>query len=116
MKDYGPHFRTLAEKSLPESSRILVSGGGPDLLILATWLLGDANRPAKRSRLVRICISQEALEDYAAGRESVRRASDARFQDWLGARLQAFDPTHEAPLGVEPPAVTWMLDTRELNG
>jgi len=59
---------------------------------------------------------REAIEDYAAGTDSVRLASDQRFADWLHLQLSGFDPNHDAHLGVEPPTVTWNLSTVDLNG
>jgi hypothetical protein len=117
MKDFSGHFRVLVEGQLTDGSRILLPEGNEGLMILATWRLpGDPFRPVKRSRMVRISMSQEALEDYAEGSDGVRLASDARFVAWLRRELAAFDPTHDAPLGVEPPPVTWPLSTRDLNG
>jgi hypothetical protein len=117
MKDYSTHFRELVESHLPDSSRILMPRGGQDMMILATWrLAGDRFRPAKRSRMIRIVISQEAVEDYAGGTDGVRLASDQRLAIWLQRQLKSFDPDHDAPLGVEPPAVTWILSTLDLNG
>jgi hypothetical protein len=117
MKDFSNHFRELVERQLPDDPRILVPGGGPNMLILATWRLGtDPPRPNKRSRMLRIAISEEALEDYARGSDGVRLASDERFVAWLRRRLHTFDPNHESPLGVEPPAETWPVSTLDLNG
>jgi hypothetical protein len=117
MKDFSHYFRELVERELPSDPRVLVPDGNPDLMILATWRLGtDAQRPNKRSRLVRILISQEALEDYARGNDGVRLASDSRFSAWLHRQLQSFDPDHDTPPGIEPPAVTWPVSTRVLNG
>ena len=117
MKDYGAHFRELVESQLPETSRILMSRGGPDMLILVTWRLsGDPFRPAKRSRMIRILISQEAVGDYAGGTDGIRLASDKRLASWLQRQLEGFDPNHDAPLGVEPAPVTWALSTLDLNG
>jgi hypothetical protein len=117
MKDFSNHFRELVERQLPENPRILIPHGGPEMMILATWRLGAAPpRPTKRSRMLRIAISAEALEDYARGSDGVRLASDERFVAWLRRRLMDFDPDHESPLGVEPPAVTWPVSTLELNG
>jgi hypothetical protein len=42
--------------------------------------------------------------------------SDARFVTWFKRQLDTFDPNHESPLGVEPPAVTWPVNTGVLNG
>ncbi|HWX32497.1 MAG TPA: hypothetical protein VNZ53_34335 [Steroidobacteraceae bacterium] len=118
MKDYSSHFRELVELQLPDDSRILMPRGGQDMMILATWrLTGDGFRAAgKRSRMIRIVISGEALLDYARGSNGTRLASDARLVAWLRGQLSTFDPNHDSPLGVEPPAVTWPVDTRALNG
>ena len=117
MKDFSAQFRTLVEAELPKDSRIVMPRGDEGLMILATWRLpAEPFRPAKRSRMIRITISQEALEDYAAGSNGTRLAADARFIAWLRAQLAAFDPQHDAPLGVEPRPATWSMGTLELNG
>jgi len=117
MKDFSNHFRRLIELQLPDDPRILVPTGGRDLMILATWRLNtNLPRPNKRSRMLRILISEEALEDYARGSDGVRLASDERFASWFRRQLTTFNPNHEAPLGVEPPAVTWPVNTLDLNG
>jgi hypothetical protein len=116
MKDYSNHFRELVQHQLGDDPRILVPRGAQDMMILATWRLsGDTGRHNKRSRMVRIVISQEALEDYARGSEDSRRACDERFVAWFQRQLSGFDPNHDAPLGVEPPAVTWPVSTGVLN-
>jgi hypothetical protein len=116
MKDYSNHFRELVKLQLGDDPRILVPRGAQDMMILATWRLsGDARRPNKRSRMIRIVISQEALERYACGGDDARLAGDERFVKWIRRQLSTFDPNHESPLGVEPPAVTWPVSTGVLN-
>jgi hypothetical protein len=117
MKDYGAHFRELVEVQLPDDSRILMPRGGQDMMILATWrLTSDMFRASKRSRMIRIVISEEAIQDYARGSDDARLASDERFVNWLKRQLRAFDPNHDSPLGVEPAPVTWPVSTLALNG
>jgi hypothetical protein len=117
MKDFSSHFREVIERTLPDDSRVLLPRGRPDMIILASWKMdSDAFRPPKRSRMIRIVISEEAIEAYARGDEGVRLASDERFVAWLRDKLSQFDPNHDAPLGVEPPSVTWSVSTLELNG
>jgi hypothetical protein len=116
MKDYSNHFRELVKRQLGDDPRILVPRGAQDMMILATWRLpSDPFRPNKRSRMIRILISQEALEEYARGSDDVRLASDERFIKWFKRGLSTFDPSHDSPLGVEPPAVTWPVSTAILN-
>jgi len=117
MKNYSSHFRELVELNLPDDSRILMPRGGQDMMILATWRLStDMFRASKRSRMIRIVISEEAIADYARGSDGERLASDERFVAWLKRQLSAFDPDHDSPLGVEPPPVTWPVNTMALNG
>jgi hypothetical protein len=117
MKDFSNHFRSLVEIELPDESRILVPRGGQDMMILATWKLeSDAFRASKRSRMVRIVVTEEALKDYSRGEDELRSTSDERFKVWLRKQLSVFDPNHDSPLGVEPPPVTWTVSTFELNG
>ena len=117
MKDFSSHFRQLVELELPGESRILVPRGGQDMMILATWKLDrDAFRASRRSRMVRIVITEEALKDYSRSGDDLRLTSDHRFKLWLRRQLSGFDPHHDAPLGVEPPPVTWALSTFDLNG
>jgi len=117
MKNHSSHFRELVELQLPDDSRILMPRGGQDLVILATWRLStDLYRASKRSRMIRIVISEEAVQDYARSSDDARLASDERFVAWLRRQLSTFDPNHDSPLGVEPPAVTWPVDSRTLTG
>jgi hypothetical protein len=116
MKDYSNHFRELVKGQLGDDPRILVPRGAQDMMILATWRLSSGSlRPNRRSRMIRIVILQDALEVYARGGDEVRRASDERFVAWFRRQLSAFDPNHDSPLGVEPPAVTWSVGPAVLN-
>jgi hypothetical protein len=107
----------LIEAQLPEDPRVLSTGSGSEVIILVTWRLKtDPTRPNKRSRMIRIVISQEAVEDYMRGSGGERIASDRRLVTWFREQLKKFEPDHDAPLGVDPPGVAWALDTRLLNG
>jgi hypothetical protein len=117
MRDFSNHFRELVKGQLGDDPRILVPRGAQDMMILATWRLSaDVFRASKRSRMIRIVISEQALQDYARGSDGARLASDERFVTWLRRQLSTFDPNHDSPLGVEPPAVTWPVSTVALNG
>ena len=117
MRDFSAHFRGLLQALLPKGARVLMPRGGADMMLLASWKLPtEPGRPAKSSRMVRLVIAREAIKDYAAAAETSRMASDARFVSHCREQLAAFNPHHDAPMGVEPPAVTWSVDTLTLNG
>ena len=110
MKDISGYFRRLVEEQLPDDARILTSFSAGDVIIQATWRLGndDARRPGKRSPLIRIVISVEAVEEYVRRTDEERAMSDRRFVDWLKSGLAALD--------VESPRVDWTVNGRALNG
>jgi hypothetical protein len=117
LNDISGYFRRLVEQRLPDDARILTSFRAGDVIVQATWRLrNDRRRPAKRSRLIRIVISVEAVEEYVRSSDEVRRASDRRFLDWLDNRLATREHEHDEPEGVEPAGVEWRVDGSILNG
>jgi hypothetical protein len=117
LKDQQERLRGVAEKVFPTGTRLIVLPGMGDFVLLASWKLGtDASRPNKRSKTVQIVISREAIEDYAQGINGKREYTDQRFESLLRNRLAQFDPSHDAPLGTEPPMEKWQIGTIELNG
>lgn len=117
VKDISGYFRRLVEEQLPDDARILTSFSAGDVVIQATWRSRrDGRRPGKRSPLIRIVISVEAVEEYVRRSDEERTESDRRFAGWLKRRLAAFDPDHDAPLGAESARVDWTVNDDTLNG
>ena len=117
MSDGAERLRRVAEGVFPAGARLIVVGGEGDMVLLASWKLGtDPVRPGKRSKTVRVTLSEEAMSDYRRGANGERDAADARFATLLKTKLERFDPTHDTPLGTEPPMERWAVNTIELNG
>lgn len=109
MKEISGYFRRLVERQLPDDARILTSFGAGDVIIQATWRLkNDPRHPAKRSPLIRIVISVEAVEEYVKRSDEERVASDRRFVEWLKTRLGAFE--------FESAGADWRVNGDILNG
>lgn len=117
VRDQRNRIRGVAEKVFPTGTRLIILPGEGDVVLLASWRLGtDSSRPNKRSKTVQIGISQEAMEDYARGVDGQREYADVRLESLLRRRLAQLDPSHDAPLGTEPPMEKWLVGTIELNG
>jgi hypothetical protein len=117
MPNHHERLRAIAEKIFPTGARLIAPTGEGDYVLLASWKTGtDKTRPTKRSKTIRLAISEEAMADYTRGVEDERDNADIRFEAALRARLAAFEPTHDTPLGTEPPIERWTLTTIELNG
>jgi hypothetical protein len=117
IRDSQERLRGVAEKVFPTGTRLVALPGEGDFVLLASWKLGtDPARPNKRSKTVRISVSQEALEDYRDGQEGQREYADQRLASLLRKGLAQLDPSHDAPRGTDPPVEKWQIGTIELNG
>lgn len=117
MSDGAERLRHIAEGVFPAGARLIVVGREGEVVLLASWKLGaDTARPNKRSKTVRVTVSEEAMSDYRRGANGERDAADARFGTLLKSKLERFDPDHDTPLGTEPPMERWAVNTVELNG
>jgi len=117
LPDHSHRLRAVAEKVFPTGTRLIAPSGQRDYVLLASWKLGtDPARPNKRSKTVRVVISEEAVADYALGADGAREYAEARCEALLRGRLAQFNPAHDTPLGSEPPVEPWIIGTIELNG
>jgi hypothetical protein len=117
MPNHHERLRAIAEKVFPTGARLIAPSGEGDYVLLASWKIGtDKARPNKRSKTVRITFSEEAMADYTRATNGEREYANVRFEALLHTRLAKFDPTHDTPLGTEPPVETWIVNTIELNG
>lgn len=117
MPNHHDRLRAIAEKIFPAGTRIIVPPGEGYYVLLASWKLGtDSTRPNKRSKTVRIALTEEAMADYTRGANGQREYADARFEASLRSRLERLNPSHDTALGSEPPVEKWLINTIELNG
>ena len=72
------------------------------------WKLNnDQNRPNKRSRIIKIKISQESIEDgYYTPQQPYK------FQSLIKERYARFVPEHDASRDESPPMEEWLINSR----
>ena len=59
MPDSLTRLRAVAEKVFPTGTRLIAPPGDGELILLASWKLGtDKTRPNKRSKTIRVAISE----------------------------------------------------------
>ena len=84
---------------------------GDDTILRIDWKLGnDPERPNKRSRLIRITISREAIEDCQDFNEA-----GMKFQKIIETRFASLNPDHNHARIVSPPIEEWIISTFDLN-
>ena len=116
-RDQQARLRAVAERVFPTGTRLITLPGEAEFVLLASWKLGtDPTRPNKRSKTVRIGISPEAMEEYGRSAMGGREHADQRLESFLRKNFARLDPSHDAPLGTEPPVEKWRFGAIELNG
>lgn len=82
-----------------------------DIILRIGWKLGnDPERPNKRSRLIRIVIYREAIEDC----RDFNKAG-LKLQKIVGNKFSGFNSDHNHPWLDSPPTEEWIISTFDLN-
>ena len=98
--------------AMPADAEILMVPGIESLRVDVSWKLNDdPERPSKMSKTILICVSREALQDFA--RASAANQGDVynRVLAFLSAKLAQFDPQHNAPRHESPPDEKWVISS-----
>src|SRR4030042_6543611 len=74
------------------------SNEGNDVVLRIDWKLGTPDRPNKRSRLIRVVISEEAIDDC-----NNLGIAGTKFKEVIKERISSFNPEHDKPRDAGPP-------------
>jgi len=100
----------LIRPLFPKNARIEIDAED-DVILRIDWKLGnDPARPHKRSRLIRVIIPGEAIDDCRDFEEAGSRVKRI-FQD----KLSDFHPDHNAPKCGSPPKEEWIISPSDVN-
>jgi hypothetical protein len=114
--DVGKHFLAIVEDEFPKHGEFRVRRESGDVYIYVDWKLGnDPERPNKRSKKIKICISQEAVEDYMGGDDNDRKIADEKLRRIVAIKFKAFNPEHDVPAHAPVPIEQWTITTEMLN-
>ena len=114
--DLQNHFLAIIERAFPKSAELHARRESGNICIYADWQLGDdPARPNKRSKKIKICIDQAALEDYTDADDGNRKSADQLLRKVVAAQLHAFNPDHNVPAHVPVPIEQWTITSQMLN-
>ena len=100
----------LIRPLFPKHTRIEIDAEN-DITLRIDWRLkNDPARPNKRSRLIRVIIPQEAIDDCA----DLEKAG-SRFKKLIEDKLSVFRPDHDSLRCGSPPREVWILSTFDIN-
>lgn len=114
--DLEKHFLAIIEHEFPKNVELHARRESGNICIYADWKLrNDPARPNKRSKKIKICIDQAAVDDYTDGDDGNRRSANQRLRKVVAAQLQVFNPDHNVPAHVPVPIEQWTITTEMLN-
>ena len=100
----------LIRPLFPKDARIEMDAGN-DVVLRIDWKLrSDPNRPNKRSRLIRVVIPEEAIDDCTDF-----KIAGSRFKKIIQDKLSVFNPDHDTPKYGSPPIEEWIISTLDVN-
>ena len=101
--------------AMPASAEIRVVPEINALNVGVSWKLNDdPERQNKMSKTISICISHEAVQDFASASAANQGAAYRRVSEFLSAKLAQFDPQHNAPRHESPPVEEWVITSAVL--
>lgn len=115
-KEIESHFQSVVKNAFPKQAEFHTRDESGEICIYADWkLMDDPDRPNKRSKKIRICITQSAVEDYVCGNEKSKADADKRLKHLVGNNLTSFIPDHNSPAATPVQIVEWVITTEMLN-
>ncbi len=109
-KSFVNEWARLIRPLFPKNTRIEIDAGNKVILRIDWKLRNDPARPNKRSRLIRVVIPQEAIDDCA----DLEKAG-SRFKKLIEDKLSVFHPDHDSPRCGNPPREVWIVSTFDVN-
>jgi hypothetical protein len=109
-KSFVNQWVRLIRPLFPKNARIEIDAGNEVILRIDWKLRNDPARPNKRSRLIRVVIPQEAIDDCA----DLEKAG-SRFKKLIEDKLSVFHADHNSPQCGSPPREVWIVSTFDVS-
>jgi hypothetical protein len=115
-QNIAQHLASIVAAQFPKHADMARTEEGGDLCLYLDWhLRTDPTRPNKRSKVILVRITREAINDYANREEEQRKSADARLKGFLSHRLASLDPEPIAPAHIVSTPEEWFVDTGMIN-
>jgi hypothetical protein len=115
-QDIARHFASIVTTAFPKHADVAPTEEDGDLCLYFDWhLRNDPERPNKRSKIILVRISREAISDYANRDNEQRTRADALLKGFLADRMTALDPEPTAPAHIVSTPEEWLIETGLIN-
>jgi hypothetical protein len=110
---YEKHFESMLRPLFSKDVDFRrVPSPGDELAYRVDWKIPTEDRPNKHSRPIEIFFADDFLEDYRdASKQSDRNRMDGRIEQFIKAKLAAFNPDHDFARHQPVPVERWLIGT-----
>ncbi len=107
----------VIQQAMPGGAEINVAPGVGAINVVVAWRLkNDPERPNKMSKTISICVSHEAVQDFASASGSAQANAYGCVTNFLSEKLAYFNPDHDTPRYEPPPVEQWLISYETLVG
>ena len=106
MKEIKDHWIEIIKDYLPKECDPFLHPNRDFCLDVDWKLKNNQNRPNKRSKKLRIIISEETVEDYRDAHDGPRKNYDRKLRKFVDKTMAHFKPDHDTPYGRTTPVET----------
>lgn len=83
------------------------------LSVRVYWhLRGDPSRKTKQSKNIYIHLSEDCLDDYSSGSQSLQQQIEKPLTVFVHRKLARFDASNNTPKYARPPREDWSFEPR----
>jgi len=106
MKAIKEHWIDIIKDYFPQEGELFLHPIR-DFCLDVNWKLkNDPNRPNKRSKKLRLIISEETIEDYRDANDGPKNNYDQKLKIFVDEIMAHFEPEHDTPYGRTTPIET----------
>lgn len=106
MKAIKEHWIGIIKEYFPKEVELFLHPI-QDFCLDVDWKLkNDPNRPNKRSKKLRLIISEETIEDYRDANDDAKKSYDQKLKKFVEKTMAHFEPDHDTPYGRTAPVET----------
>lgn len=106
MKAIKEHWIGIIKEYFPKEVELFLHPI-QDFCLDVDWKLkNDPSRPNKRSKKLKLIISEETIEDYRDANDGAKKGYDQKLKKFVERTMANFEPDHDTPYGRTTPVET----------
>lgn len=106
MKAIKEHWIGIIKEYFPKEVELFLHPIQDFCLDVVWKLKNDPNRPNKKSKKLRLIISEETIDDCRDANDDPKKSYDQKLKKFVEKTMAHFEPDHDTPYGRTTPVET----------